>query len=300
MDIALLAFAAALVAAVCQTATDIGTKASTRGCDDATSLLAQWGLSAALVTAACLFVHPGLLGAPATTLAALTKPGFWPLLFWDSAINIVAYLFYFRAFRLADASLVAPLVLLTPLLMLVTSPLMLGESVPPAGAIGVVFTVVGVGLLDAGEKPGRRLNFVTFLRNPGARAMLTTAALWSIAANIDRMGVLASTPLIWITGVTDAIALFALCYRLSRPHRPAGLRALRPAFLAGAAMSVGNTAQMWALTILFAPYVIAIKRLSALFTVLASGRLLKEDVGGRLPGAALMLAGAIIIALARR
>jgi uncharacterized membrane protein len=65
-------------------------------------------------------------------------------------------------------------------------------------------------------------------------------------------------------------------------------------------MSVGNTAQMWALTILFAPYVIAIKRLSALFTVLASGRLLKEDVGGRLPGAALMLAGAVIIALARR
>jgi drug/metabolite transporter (DMT)-like permease len=135
---------------------------------------------------------------------------------------------------------------------------------------------------------------------PGARAMLATAALWSIGANIDRMGVLASTPLLWITGVTDAIALFALCYRLSRPHRPAGLRALQPAFLAGAAMSVGNTAQMWALTILFAPYVIAIKRLSALFTVLASGRLLKEDVGGRLPGAALMLAGAVIIALARR
>jgi len=297
MDLSLLAFAAALVAAVCQTATDIGTKASTYECDDATSLVAQWGLSAVLVTTACFIVYPGLPGAPAFT--ALTKPGFWPLLFWDSAINIVSYLFYFRAFRLADASLVAPLVLLTPLLMLVTSPLMLGESVPPAGVIGVVFTVVGVGLLDAGDTPGRRLNFTTFLRNPGARAMLTTAALWSVGANIDRLGVQASTPLLWITGVTDAIALFALCYWLASPRRPTRLRALRPAFLAGAAMSVGNTAQMWALTILFAPYVIAIKRLSALFTVLASGRLLSENVGGRLPGAALMLAGAVIIALAR-
>jgi uncharacterized membrane protein len=56
---------------------------------------------------------------------------------------------------------------------------------------------------------------------------------------------------------------------------------------------------MWALTILFAPYVIAIKRLSALFTVLVSGRLLQEETGGRLLGAAVMLIGAVLIALAR-
>jgi uncharacterized membrane protein len=56
---------------------------------------------------------------------------------------------------------------------------------------------------------------------------------------------------------------------------------------------------MWALTVLFTPYVIAIKRLSALFTVLASGRVLKEESSGRLLGAAVMLVGAVMIALAR-
>jgi uncharacterized membrane protein len=45
--------------------------------------------------------------------------------------------------------------------------------------------------------------------------------------------------------------------------------------------------------------VIAIKRLSALFTVLASGRVLKEESSGRLLGAAVMLVGAVMIALAR-
>ena len=52
---------------------------------------------------------------------------------------------------------------------------------------------------------------------------------------------------------------------------------LRYAIGAGSAMAFGNTVQMWALTILFTPYVIAIKRLSALFTVLASGHVLKEE-----------------------
>ena len=64
-------------------------------------------------------------------------------------------------------------------------------------------------------------------------------------------------------------------------------------------MALGNTLQMWALTILFTPYVIAIKRLSALFTVLASGHVLKEESSGRLLGAAVMLIGAVMIALAR-
>ena len=52
---------------------------------------------------------------------------------------------------------------------------------------------------------------------------------------------------------------------------------LRYADRAGSAMAIGTTVQMWALTVLFTPYVIAIKRLSALFTVLASGRVLKEE-----------------------
>jgi drug/metabolite transporter (DMT)-like permease len=82
------------------------------------------------------------------------------------------------------------------------------------------------------------------------------------------------------------------CKRASR-------RAMRPALIAGFAMSIGTALQMWALTVLFTPYVIAIKRLSALFTVLASGRVLKEDTGGRLLGAAVMLAGALLIVLTR-
>ncbi len=303
MELSYLALLAALNAAVCQTATDLGSKAATREADDRAILLAQWGLSAIVLSVVTLIIYPELYAAPARVWPELVKPGFWPLLFWDSAINILAYLFYLRAFRLADASLVAPLTLLTPVLMLITSPIMLGEQIPPLGMAGVIFTVLGVGLLDAGKtnhaSDRRRLNFRLFIVDPGARAMTATAALWSIGANVDKLGVRASAPLIWIASVTICIALFSLIYWLAGPRRPVTAYALRHAFLAGASMSIGNTVQMWALTVLFAPYVIAIKRLSALFTVLASGRFLQEETGDRLVGVGVMLIGAVLIALAR-
>ncbi len=299
MDLALLALLGSLVTAICQSVTDLGTKAATREADDRAILAAQWCAGAALLSTACLAFYPGLLCTPAQTLAELVKPEFWKLLAWSGALNVVAYALYIRAFRLSDASLVAPLVLLTPVLMLVTSPIMTGERAPPMGAFGVLFTVLGVGLLDAGQANGRRFNFHVFARDKGARLMIATAVIWSVTANIDKLGVKASTPLIWIAAVTILIAICAVLYWFAGERRAPRLYDLRYAIGAGSAMAFGNTVQMWALTVLFTPYVIAIKRLSALFTVLASGHVLKEETGGRLLGAAVMLLGAIMIALAR-
>ncbi|WP_442754316.1 EamA family transporter [Methylocystis sp. JAN1] len=299
MDFALLALIAALFTAVCQSVTDLGTKAATRMADDRAILAAQWSGGAVLLALACCAAYPGFLTAPVATMDSLTRPGFWSYLGWSGALNVTAYFFYIRGFRLSDASLVAPLVLLTPVLMLVTSPIMTGEQAPPMGVVGVLLTVLGVGLLDANRENGRRFSFAVFARDAGARYMIATAAIWSLTANIDKLGVKASTPLIWIAALTIAIALCSLLYWAFGARNVPRLSALRYALLAGSAMSIGNTAQMWALTILFTPYVIAIKRLSALFTVLASSHVLKEETGGRLLGAAVMLAGAVMIAVAR-
>jgi uncharacterized membrane protein len=299
MDLALLALFAALVTALCQSVTDLGTKAATRVADDRAIFAAQWIIGAFLLICACMVVYPGFRTAPVATLAGLTKPAFWTYLGWSGLLNVAAYMSYIRAFRLADASLVAPLALLTPVLMLITSPIMIGEQAPPMGVFGVLFTVIGVGLLDADRVNRRRFNFTIFLRNAGARYMLLTAMIWSLTANLDKLGVRASTPLIWIAALSIVLALCALVYWAAGRRPPPAPKALRAASIAGAAMALGSTLQMWAITILFTPYVIAIKRLSALFTVVASGRVLKEETGGRFLGAAVMLAGAVMIALAR-
>jgi len=296
---AILGLSAALLTALCQTATDIGTKAATREAEERLILAAEWTVGAALLSILCLISHPALLFHPLAAIARLCSPGFWPLVFCSGVLNVVAYYFFVRAFRLADASLVAPLVLVTPVLLLVTSPLMVGEHVSSLGAGGVILSVVGAVILALSE-PGvtRRTSLLAFLRDPGVRSMCVTAAIWSVTANLDKLGVQASTPMLWVAALTIFIALASTIAWLALPHRPLQLHALRYALVAGAANALGNAAQMYALTILFVPYVIAIKRLSALFTVIVGGIVLKENIRERLLGAAIMLLGATLVAFA--
>src|ERR1700731_320490 len=235
MDATLFGLAAALLTALCQTATDIGTKAATREAEERLTLAAQWTVGAVLLSLLCLVWYPSLLLQPAATFAALTRPGFWPLLLLDGVFNVIAYYFFVRAFRLSDASLVAPLMLVTPVLLLVTS-------------------------------------------------------------NLDKLGVRASTPLLWTATITTFIALCSIIFWLAMPHRPLRLRDTRYAVLSGMANAVGNALLMYALTLLFVPYVIAIKRMSALFTVIVSGIILKESIRRRLVGTVIMLMGTVLIA----
>ena len=66
-------------------------------------------------------------------------------------LNVIAYYFFVRGFRLSDASVVAPLILIMPVLLLVTSPLMLSEHVPPLGELGVIFAVLGSAFLGGND-----------------------------------------------------------------------------------------------------------------------------------------------------
>ena len=102
--------------------------------------------------------------------------------------------------------------------------------------------------------------------------MFVTAVIWSITSNLDKLGVRASTPLLWTATITTFIALCSIIFWLAMPHRPLRLRDTRYAVLSGMANAVGNALLMYALTLLFVPYVIAIKRMSALFTVIVSSK----------------------------
>ena len=296
MHVPFLGLVAAFSTALFQTASDIGAKAATREAEERLILAAQWIAGGALLTLLCVAANPELLRRP---LSDFLAPGFWPTLFAGGLLNLVAYYFYVRAFRLSDASLVAPVILLTPVLLLVTSPLMLGEQVSPLGGVGVLFSVAGAAFLGRREK-GAPLaaSLGALASDPGARSMFVTAALWSVTANIDKLGVRASSPLIWIAALSDFIALCGVGYWLALPRRSFDLRETRWAATSGVANALGNALQMYALTLLLVPYVIAIKRLSGLFTVIAGGLILKEDINGRLLGASIMLLGAMLIAFA--
>jgi len=224
---------------------------------------------------------------------------FWPALLVSGGLNVVTAVAYMRAIRLSDLSVTVPLVAFTPLFLLLTSPLLLGEVPGPLAAIGIVLIVSGSYLLHFGDRRrGVLAPFRALLRESGPRWMLAVALLWSITANVDKIGVRNSSPLFWAISVNAFIACGLLplgWYRLRR--NPGQLEGNAATLLAvGLCGALTSLSQMNAISLAMVPYVIAIKRTSILFSVLW-GHWFFGEAGfrQRLAAAAVMLAGVILI-----
>lgn len=292
----LLGFLSGFGTAVCKTATDLGTKVATQSLPERLILTMQAGFTALLIWVLCVLVHPHIVFEP-TTVGAMIGPNFWWVLVLDGGLNALAFYCYIRAFRYSEASLVAPLMLFTPAFLIVTSPLMLGQSIPFIGVVGVLCTVVGAFFLGQERGIWRRIFSVRFLlEDKGARYMLATAAIWSITSNLDKIGLDSAPLLLWSASINTMIALYSVVFLLALdgiPRLSGSWKALVP----GTTNALGYLLQMFALQTLYVPYVIAIKRLSALGTVIGSGVLFGERTRDRLIGTIIMLLGTMLMAV---
>lgn len=225
-------------------------------------------------------------------------PGFGVAVLGSALPNVLAYLLLARSVRLADLSLVAPLMGLTPLFLLVTSPIILGEAASATGVVGVLLIVAGAYLLKRGEaRHGPLGPLRALLRQPGARSMLGVAFIWSVTANYDKVGVMATSPLAWPVVVHLVAALSLLPVVAARHFRSRALLT-GPIVAAGALNAIAAVAQMTAITLTLVPYVIAVKRTSLLFSVGLGGLMFGETrLRERALGATVIFAGVIVFAL---
>jgi drug/metabolite transporter (DMT)-like permease len=227
-------------------------------------------------------------------------PVFWPVLAVGGVLGAVTFYLYGRALRAGDLSLTLPMLAFTPLFLLVTSPLTLGEFPGPAGLLGIVCVVAGSYVLNLRERHKGFWGPIKALwTNRGARLMLLVAAIWSVGANFDKVGLRASSPEFWIAAVYTASVVALLPGLSGRWRKLPGQLATGPWLLVAAGLleAVGLICQMHALTLTLVPYVIAAKRVSIVFGVLLGAWLFREpDLLHRLPGALIMVAGVFFIA----
>lgn len=285
----------ALLTACCQSGQDLLVR----------HLLKRSGLSSRLVMGVgCLLA--ALAALPLALLSGVTPQ--WPALLRalvaTALVNGVAFWAYGRALRRGELSLVVPLLNLSPLVLLVSAWLMLGETPGTGGLVGMVLIVLGA--LRLGATDGEPS--LSLWNTPGARWMLLVALLWGIGAGIDKVGVMASSSLAWVVGLNGVVGLpltlAALASGEGRSlavrsgdgggwHGPWGIL-----LLFGAIGALGMAVQMEAVQRTAVVNVIAIKRLSTLFTAAAGGMFLGEPRPDlRLPAVALMVAGAALILL---
>jgi drug/metabolite transporter (DMT)-like permease len=251
-------------------------------------------------TAAFLWIAAAIAGIPAP------GPDFWPALCASATLNAVAMTLYFTALRQGELSLTAPMLAFTPLFMLLTSPLILGEMPGPMGLAGIVCITAGSYILNMGRTgeggSGPLAPFRALAASRGPRLMLVVAAIWSVSANFDKIGVAATAPEFWVASLFTTIALMLTPVVLYRERSP--VRALRGSLASLAGVSLAEAAavvlQMYALTLTLVPYVIAVKRLSAVFGVAFGAVFFRERrLGYRIAGALIMVAGVGCICLQR-
>jgi len=231
----------------------------------------------------------------------LGKNFIWALLA-GGTFNVVSMLLYIRAIKLADLSLAVPLVTFTPLFLLVTSPLIVGEKPTAMDAVGIVCIVIGSYILNLKKKQqGYFAPFRALLKEKGSQLMLLVAFIWSLSSTIDKVGVQNSSPTFWAIANYSYIAAGMLPIMLYKSRNSLkqvvqNLPILVPiGFLQGLVV----LCQMQAISLTLVAHVISIKRMSALLSVIWGHLIFKEKgLKERAAGATVMVMGVLFITLA--
>lgn len=197
-----------------------------------------------------------------------------------------------HAFAHGDLSIVVLVLSLSPLLLLVTSPLITGDPLTAVEAASVVLVVLGSMLMvyrpSTGKGPPQRRGIVFAV---GA------ALFFSLNSCFDRLAVEKGTPAFSGFAMTLLSALFLLPLVLGRPQRLAALRTHYRGFLIRGLMETAfMVCKLYALQWMYAPTLASIQRLSLLLTIIGGRVFFKEeDFARRLAAGCLIVAGVVLI-----
>lgn len=242
-------------------------------------------------------VIPALFVVPVPELA----PGFWTVLLVLLPLNMLGFMLHMWAIRESPLSLTMPFQSFTPAFVIFTGLLFLDERLNILGVIGIMAIVAGGYILGLdGGKMSLLGPIKAIAREKGSMLMLGAAFVYGFCAVLGKLMLIKSSPLfgsllffLIFTGTFLTLALASRKVRLSemvsRPGKGAAI---------GLIFFLHIICHNLAITMTKAAYMIAIKRLNGLFSVIYGGMLFKEqNMVIRLAGATLMAAGAAIISI---
>lgn len=196
--------------ALCESFTDVFSKFSLKDTDE---YVVAWSMR--------LFAVPFLI--PVLFFIEIPPIGlhFWTALFAGGLLNIITTVMYMKAIKHSDLSITVPMVTFTPLFLLITSPVMVGEFPDACGMAGVIIIVLGSYILNIRYKQkGYLAPFKALIKEKGPRLMLGVAFIWSITSNFDKIGIQNSSPMFWVIAINFFLqSLWFLLFCIKQIHR---------------------------------------------------------------------------------
>ncbi|HEY3347897.1 MAG TPA: DMT family transporter [Nitrospirota bacterium] len=282
-----------LLAAFTQATADAFTKKAISGTDTYIVAMLRNLLAVPFLVVALIFIPVPKLDGTFYIAVAASLP-----------LEILASLLYVKAIECSPLSLTMPFQALTPLFLLFSSFIMLGE-VPSAGGItGVVLICAGAYLLNAHtlRRGGIFAPFRAIFREKGSMMMIGVAFIYALTSDLGKLALLHSSPQFFGAVYVIIFSLVFMPVNLALAKKPLAisLKGLPVLVLVGFCVSVMAMVQPIALSLSNVSYMIAVKRTSLLFSIGYGYMIFREiNIRERLIGAAVMLAGLVFIVFSK-
>lgn len=217
-------------------------------------------------------------------------------------IQIINSILYMRAIAKGDISTVMPMLSFTPLFLLIASPILIGEFPDSAGLAGIFLVVVGSYILNIDfKKISLFAPIKAIFKNEGTKLMFFVSFFWGISGAFDKLAVSNSSVIQYITflNVTIFIAITSLALYQKKFNKEKMLIAKKNLFLVSAFTTGSFLFHYGAMALTLAAYVVSVKRLTGIFSVIIGYYFLNEsNIRQRLIAAVVMFIGVLLIIFA--
>lgn len=214
-------------------------------------------------------------------------------------LNALCLVCYMKAIKISPLSLTLPYLAFSPVFMILTGFLFLGEKPEISGITGIITICAGAYILNLGDNLKHFFSpFKAILNEKGSQLMLLVALLFSILAPIGKKAIIHSSPAFFSYSFFIVLTFFLiLCFFHKINFKNIFKQPLR-GVVAGVFLFCHIIFHGFAVSMINVTYMISVKRLSIIFGILY-GRLFfgEKNTIIRSIGAIIMIAGAVLITL---
>ncbi len=230
------------------------------------------------------------------------QSGFWYIIPVNISLFTLSSLLLIKAMQISPLSLTLPFLSFSPVFMIFTSWIILGQLPNSWGIIGIVLIVIGSYILNLKKvKKNFLAPFTAIGKEKGSLLALAVAFIWSITSNLDKIAIDNSSTFSYLLLINIGVVIVLSVILISKQRTTFLSAAQNNIKLASLVAAIGSAAvafQMLAIQHILVPYVIAMKRTGTTLGGIIIGQRAfheTEDKAYRLVGGIIMAIGIIII-----
>ena len=226
---------------------------------------------------------------------------FYIAMFLSIPLDIIALLLYMKAIKVSPLSLTLPFLSLTPVFLIGTSYVILGEKPDKSGFIGIILVVIGSYLLNVHTiSRGVFEPFKAIAKEQGSVLMIVVAFVFSIGVCFGKIAVQHSNPAFFSVIYIFLLSLFLFIVVSFKSKHFLSKSTSRPVpfVFIGMLIAIMIVTHLKAISLIEVSYMISVKRLSILIGVIYGVMFFNEtNIKERFLGATVMVSGIIMISV---